>query len=64
MAKMEGDPDLADIFKSGHDAGLRPRTVVEETYILPWWRTILPWPKPGLAFYPYDPNEHDSDASS
>jgi hypothetical protein len=64
MAALDADPDMADIFRSGHDAGLHPRTVAEETYIIPWWRTILPWRKPGLAFYPYDPNEDDGDDSN
>jgi hypothetical protein len=62
-AAMDADPDLKDICASGHDAGLGPRTVTEETYIIPWWRTILPWRKPGLAFYPYDPDEDDCNAS-
>jgi hypothetical protein len=62
MAAMDTDPDLSDIFESGHDAGLRPRTVAEETYIIPWWRAMLPWRKPGLAFYPYDIDEGESDA--
>lgn len=59
MAAMDEDPELKDIFASGHDADLRPRTVAEQTYIIPWWRAILPWRKPGLAFYPYDPEEDD-----
>ena len=60
MAAMDVDPDLKDIFSSGHDAELRPRTVTEETYIIPWWRAILPWRKPGLAFYPFNTDEEDS----
>ena len=59
MAAMDVDPDMKDIFISAYDAGLRPQTVVEETYIIPWWRAILPWRKPGRAFYPYDPDEDD-----
>jgi hypothetical protein len=62
MAAMDVDPDLKDIFTAAHDAGLRPRTVSEESYIIPWWRAILPWRKPGLAFYPYDPDDDNSDA--
>ena len=54
MAALDDDPNMADIFASGHGAGLRPKTEVEETYIIPWWRAILPWRKPGLAFYPED----------
>lgn len=54
MAEMDADPKLADVFKSGHDAGLRPKTEVDKIYIIPWWRTILPWRKPGLALYTDD----------
>jgi len=63
MADMDADPDLKDIIQSGHDAGLRPRTVVEETYIIPWWRAILPWRRPGLALYPFDPDEDEIEYS-
>ena len=62
MEEMDADPKLADIFKPGHDAGLRPNTQVEEIYIIPWWRTILPWRKPGLAFYTED--AHDESAAA
>lgn len=54
MASMDADPTLADIFESAHRAGLSPKTEVEEMYIIPWWRTILPWTKPGLALYSED----------
>lgn len=64
MEAMDVDPDLKDIFRSGHDAGLRPRTVTERTCIIPWWRAILPWRKAGLKFYSYEPDEDDGDASA
>jgi hypothetical protein len=64
MAAMDIDPDLKDIFTTAHESGLRPRTESEETYVIPWWRAILPWRKPGLAFYPYDPEEDDSNTST
>lgn len=64
MAAMDVDSDLKDIFKSGHEVGLRPRTVAEETYIIPWWRAIVPWRKPGLAFYPCDSDDDDSNNSN
>lgn len=57
MAMMDHDPDLTDVFKSGHDAGLRPKTEVEEVYLIPWWRSFLPWRKPGLAFYNADTDD-------
>lgn len=57
IAEMDADPDMKAIFASGYDAGLRPQTVAEETYIIPWWRAFLPWRKPGRAFYPQDPDE-------
>jgi hypothetical protein len=60
MAAMNDDPKLADIFASGHDAGLFPKTEVQEVYMIPWWRAILPWRKPGLAFYPEDSEGEDS----
>lgn len=59
MREMDSDPDLEDVFRSGHDADLRPKTEVEETYLIPWWRALLPWRKPGLAFYPDDPDGDD-----
>lgn len=62
MAAMDDDPKLADIFASGHGAGLRPKTEVEETYIIPWWQAILPWRKPGLAFYPEDSEGEGSES--
>ncbi len=52
MGAMDADPELEDVFRSGHDAGLRPNTIAVETYIIPWWRAMLPWRKPGLVFYP------------
>ncbi len=42
LAAMDSDPDLEDVFRSGLDAGLRPRTMVEKTYLIPWWRALLP----------------------
>ncbi len=62
MASMDADPKLTEIFEAAHHAGLRPKTEIEETYLIPWWRAILPWRKPGLAFYPFDPDEDDSNA--
>lgn len=59
MAAMDADPELEDVFRTAHAAGHRPRTVAEETYIIPWWRAILPWRKPALALYPYDPDEDE-----
>lgn len=64
MAAMDVDPDLKDIFTSAHHAGLHPRTVAEETYLIPWWRAVFPWRNPGLAFYPYDPDEDNSNTSN
>jgi len=62
MALMEKDPDLADILRSGHEAGLRPATEVEDTCLIPWWKSILPWLKPGLAFYTDDPDDGSIEA--
>lgn len=64
MEAMDEDPALKDVFRSGHDAGLLPRTVTDQTYIIPWWRAILPWRKAGLTFYSYDPDEDDGDPSA
>ncbi|MCG8599215.1 MAG: hypothetical protein MI807_03645 [Verrucomicrobiales bacterium] len=64
MAEMDSDPDLEDVFRSGHDAGLRPQTVSEATYIIPWWRAILPWSKPGLTLYSDDSDEDDDGTAS
>ena len=64
MAAMDSDPDLEDVFSSGHDAGLRPKTMAEETYLIPWWRALLPWRKPGLAFYPDDPDGNNDDTTT
>ena len=61
MASMDDDLDLAEIFASGDHAGLRPKTEVEATYIIPWWQTILPWRKPALAFYSREPEEELED---
>ena len=62
MAKMDRDPDLIDVFKSGHNAGLRPKTEVEQTYIIPWWRSIIPWRNPGLSFYTNDTDNESTEA--
>jgi len=51
MKGYNSDPKISEIISFGYEAGLQPQTEVEETYIIPWWRTILPWKKPGLAFY-------------
>lgn len=63
MAAMDADPKLADIFESAYDAGLRPKTEVEEIYLIPWWRAILPWRRPGLALYPEDAEEETDHAN-
>ncbi len=63
MASLDEDPELADVYKSGHDAGLRPKTEVEETYLIPWWRSIIPWRKPGLAFYADYPHDDSIEAA-
>ena len=54
MAAMHGEPRVAEIFLLGQGAGLHPKTDVQEMHVIPWWRTILPWRKPGLAFYQED----------
>lgn len=64
MAEMDSDPDLEDVFRSGHDAGRRPQTVSEQTYIIPWWRAILPWSKPGLMLYSDDSDEDDDSTAN
>jgi hypothetical protein len=58
---MDVDPQLADIFASGHAAGLRPKTEVEKIHVIPWWRAILPWRNPGLAFYADEDEESVKD---
>lgn len=62
MAAMDADPELKDIFASAYDAGLHPQTIAEVTYIIPWWRAILPLRKPGRAFYTDDSHEEVSNS--
>lgn len=57
MGEFDSDPKITDIVQSGHDAGLRPKTEIEEYYIIPWYKAILPWKTPGLVFYD---NEDDA----
>jgi len=63
MAEMDSDADLEDVFRSGYDAGLRPQTISEEAYVIPWWRAILPWRKPGMTLYADEPDEPDDDGN-
>jgi len=61
MRAFDTDSKLTDIFQTAHDAGLRPKTDVEEVYLIPWWKAILPWKERGLCFYPpEDPDESSS----
>jgi hypothetical protein len=62
MSAMEADPETEAVLRSGLGKGLRPETMVEEAYVVPWWLAILPWRKPGLAFYQDDPEEGAEDA--
>lgn len=52
MAGFDADPDMQDIFQTAHDRGLRPKTEMEEAYLIPWWKAMFPWKPPELCFYP------------
>jgi hypothetical protein len=51
MAQFDNDPKMIDLIQTGYDAGLNPKTEIEEIYKVPWYKTIFPWTVPGLAFY-------------
>lgn len=57
MAAMDRDPKLKDIIRSAHAAGLRPKTVVDQSYRLPWWKALLPWREQALMLYAKDDEE-------
>lgn len=52
MKDFDADPEMRDIFQTAHRQGLRPKTEIEEVYLIPWWKALLPWKPPGLCFYP------------
>ncbi|MDF1816763.1 MAG: hypothetical protein P1V20_31460 [Verrucomicrobiales bacterium] len=52
MQSFDTDPKLVYIFQEAHEAGLTPLTEIEEIYRIPWWKTLLPWKKPGICLYP------------
>ena len=60
MDEFDSDEKITGIIQTGHDAGLRPTTEVEDYWIVPWYRAILPWEKPGLVFYGRDEEEESA----
>jgi hypothetical protein len=52
MKEFDADPKMQDIFQTAHDHGLRPKTEIEEVYLIPWWEALFPWKSPALFFYP------------
>ncbi len=54
---LEADPKVSEIMDSARASGLTPRLEVDEVHPVPWWRALLPWRDPGLAFYPADDDE-------
>lgn len=52
MKEFDADPKMQDIFQTARDRGLRPKTEIEEVYLIPWWKTLFPWKPPALVFYP------------
>ena len=57
MTHLDEDPEMKELLQSGHNAGLQPKTEIEEYFVVPWFRSILPWKPPGRVFYESDQEE-------
>ncbi len=59
VREFKADKKISKILQSGHDAGLQPKTEIEEMDRISWLEALIPWQHPGLIFY----NEEESGES-